>query len=52
ENGAWLGYTGNYVRVAVRSSEYLENELRTVRIDEIVGDYAMGHILETAEIDV
>lgn len=52
ENGAWLGYTGNYVRVAVRSSEYLENELRTVRIDEIVGDYAMGHILETAEIGV
>ncbi|MCC6797341.1 MAG: tRNA (N(6)-L-threonylcarbamoyladenosine(37)-C(2))-methylthiotransferase MtaB [Candidatus Hydrogenedentes bacterium] len=52
ENGAWLGYTGNYVRVAVRSHEYLENELRTVRVDEIIGDYAMGQVLDTAEMTV
>ncbi len=50
ENGAWMGYTGNYVRVAVRSNEYLENELRTVRLEEVVGDYAMGTMLETADI--
>ena len=50
ENGAWVGYTGNYVRVAVRSNENLENELRVVRIEELAGDYAMGSVFEKAEI--
>ncbi|NUM56512.1 MAG: tRNA (N(6)-L-threonylcarbamoyladenosine(37)-C(2))-methylthiotransferase MtaB [Candidatus Hydrogenedentes bacterium] len=42
ENGAWVGYTGNYIRVAVRSNERLENELRMVYIENIHGDYAVG----------
>ena len=42
ENGCWGGYTGNYIRVAVRSNEHLENELRMVTLDGIVGDCASG----------
>jgi len=49
ENGWWTGYTGNYVRVAVRSNECLENELRMVKLDRIVGDYAGGHLLAGVE---
>lgn len=42
ENGAWVGHTGNYVRVAVRSNERLENELRMVLLEQVRGDYATG----------
>ena len=45
ENGVWVGYTGNYIRVAVRSSECLENELRMVYLEDIQGDYAKGGVL-------
>jgi threonylcarbamoyladenosine tRNA methylthiotransferase MtaB len=44
ENGYWAGYTGNYIRVAVRSHEGLENELRDVRLKELVGDFALGEL--------
>lgn len=45
ESGAWVGHTGNYIRVAVRSHECLENQLRMVRLDQICGDMVSGHIL-------
>jgi tRNA A37 methylthiotransferase MiaB len=50
ENGSWVGYTGNYIRVAVRSSECLENELRMVHLEHIHGDYAAGFLAETADV--
>lgn len=44
ESGTWIGHTGNYIRVAVRSHECLENELRMVRLDEICGDIVSGRL--------
>jgi threonylcarbamoyladenosine tRNA methylthiotransferase MtaB len=48
ENGFWAGYTGNYIRVAVRSSEQLVNELRDVQLTELRGDFALGSLVEAA----
>jgi len=48
ENGYWAGYTGNYIRVAIRSHEWLENELRVVQLTELKGDFAFGALAETA----
>jgi len=42
ENGYWSGYTGNYVRVAARSPEQLENEIRPVRLEQLCGDVVLG----------
>lgn len=41
-NGAWSGYTGNYLRVAVRSEEDLRNELRHVRVDALTEEGVAG----------
>jgi threonylcarbamoyladenosine tRNA methylthiotransferase MtaB len=48
ENGFWAGHTGNYIRVAVRSSEQLVNELRDVQLTELRGDFALGSLVEAA----
>ncbi|MCC6486737.1 MAG: tRNA (N(6)-L-threonylcarbamoyladenosine(37)-C(2))-methylthiotransferase MtaB [Candidatus Hydrogenedentes bacterium] len=48
ENGYWTGYTGNYIRVAVRSSEQLENEVRSVTLERLAGDYALGSLEQPA----
>lgn len=50
ENGFWSGYTGNYIRVAVRSKEELVNEVRDVRLDELKGDFALGSLVETSAL--
>jgi threonylcarbamoyladenosine tRNA methylthiotransferase MtaB len=42
EHGHWTGYTGNYIRVAVRSPKRLENEIRPVHLDEVCGDIVWG----------
>ena len=42
EQGQWTGYTGNYIRVAVRSTEGLENAIRPVRIERSCGDVVLG----------
>ncbi len=42
DDGCWPGYTGNYIRVAVRSSEQLLNQLRPVWLTERRGDIMMG----------
>ena len=42
EDGFWVGYTGNYLRVAVRSSEALRNEIRRVRMDAMRGEIVEG----------
>jgi threonylcarbamoyladenosine tRNA methylthiotransferase MtaB len=46
ENGYWAGYTGNYVRVGVRSSDGLENELRQVTLDRVCGDLVLGTVYQ------
>lgn len=42
EDGYWSGYTGNYIRVAVRSSLRLKNEVRPVKLERICGDFVAG----------
>lgn len=42
QDGWWDGYTGNYVRVAARSTKRLRNELGRVRLERIHGDVAIG----------
>ncbi len=42
QDGLWCGYTENYVRVGVRSSESLENEIRQVRLTRLDGAMALG----------
>lgn len=43
EKGHSSGYTGNYIRVAVRSDDILENSIREVTIEESRGDFVVGH---------
>lgn len=45
EEGYWTGYTGNYLRVAVRSKEYLTNIIRAVRLDHAAGELIFGTLL-------
>jgi threonylcarbamoyladenosine tRNA methylthiotransferase MtaB len=49
ENGYWTGYTGNYVRVAARSSRCLENEMRQVQLESVCGDLVVGRLGSTAD---
>jgi threonylcarbamoyladenosine tRNA methylthiotransferase MtaB len=42
ENGLWSGYTGNYVRVAARSSQELTNTLRIVRLEQPQAKHVLG----------
>ena len=44
EDAGWCGYTGNYVRVAVRSSENLENEIRSVVLEHDAREYMQGRL--------
>ncbi len=50
ENGYWAGYTGNYIRVAVRSSDGLVNEMRGVDLSELKGDFAVGSLVEASAL--
>lgn len=45
EEGYWTGYTGNYLRVAVRSKEDLTNVIRTVRLDRAAGEIMIGTLI-------
>jgi threonylcarbamoyladenosine tRNA methylthiotransferase MtaB len=45
EEGYWTGYTGNYLRVAVRSKEDLTNLIRAVRLDHAAGELIFGTLL-------
>lgn len=42
ENGLWTGYTGNYVRVVVRSDQRLENRVKPVTLEKTCGDFMLG----------
>lgn len=43
-SGFWQGYTANFIRVSVPSNDILENEIRSVRLDEVHGDTVMGSL--------
>jgi threonylcarbamoyladenosine tRNA methylthiotransferase MtaB len=43
-NGVWTGHTENYIRVAVRSDDILDNELRQVILGDSCGDFVTGAI--------
>ena len=44
EAGYWSGYTGNYLRVATRGNDDLNNRIRPVRVDAIRGDAMLGSL--------
>lgn len=50
ENGFWTGYTGNYMRVAVRSDDILQNVIVPVRLETILGDGVLGTPMEHARV--
>jgi threonylcarbamoyladenosine tRNA methylthiotransferase MtaB len=43
--GYWTGYTDNYIRVSVPSEEKLQNQIRTVKLNEIAADFVIGELL-------
>lgn len=43
-DGFWEGYSSNYLRVRVKSTENLKNEIRSVRVDSYVGGKLIGTI--------
>ncbi|WPU64723.1 tRNA (N(6)-L-threonylcarbamoyladenosine(37)-C(2))-methylthiotransferase MtaB [Peredibacter starrii] len=43
-DGFWEGYSSNYLRVRVKSTENLKNEVRSVRVDSYVGGKLIGTI--------
>ena len=50
ENGVWSGYTGNYIRVSVCSSDILTNRILPVTLERSCGDFMMGHAQQTAKV--
>ena len=43
----WVGHTKEYVKVAVKSEEHLENSIRTVEIRDFVSqDYMVGNLYD------
>ena len=42
----WPGYTDNYIRVMVKSSLDLRNQIGRVRLDRVVGDLTEGTLVE------
>ncbi|MEI6631521.1 MAG: tRNA (N(6)-L-threonylcarbamoyladenosine(37)-C(2))-methylthiotransferase MtaB [bacterium] len=40
----WEGYTGNYIKVAVKSGEDLQNKLVEARLKKIIGDYVLADL--------
>lgn len=45
EDGYWCGYAPNYLRVAVRSSDDLENQIGQVRVTGVHGDLVYGELV-------
>lgn len=45
EDNNWSGYTENYIRVSVPSSENLENQIRKVRLNELTADFISGELV-------
>lgn len=45
QDGVWEGYTENYTRVRVRSTEALEGEILPVKITKAYNDYCDGELI-------
>jgi threonylcarbamoyladenosine tRNA methylthiotransferase MtaB len=45
EDGHWIGFTGNYMRVRTVSAENLRNITRGVLPENIDGEYLAGHLI-------
>ena len=45
EDGLWIGFTDNYMRVQAASDKNLRNHIRTVRPKRIVGDTLVGELV-------
>jgi threonylcarbamoyladenosine tRNA methylthiotransferase MtaB len=43
-DGLWEGYSSNYLRVRVKSSQNLKNEIRKVRLSSLISGKLMGEI--------
>jgi threonylcarbamoyladenosine tRNA methylthiotransferase MtaB len=43
ENGVWSGYTGNYIKVYIKSEENLSNQLRSAKLQKIYRDGVWGN---------
>lgn len=41
-NGFWVGHTGNYIRVMVRCSKQLTNQIKSVRLEHASGECVAG----------
>ena len=50
--GLWPGYTDNYVRVVVESSQDLHNQIGRVRLDRVIGDIVEGTLVEIVPTQV
>jgi threonylcarbamoyladenosine tRNA methylthiotransferase MtaB len=46
QHGYWTGYTGNYLRVGVCSEERLDNQIRTVLLEDLGPDIMYGKLTE------
>ncbi len=46
QGGHWTGYAGNFVRVAARCKESMENKIMPVRLRRICGDLVEGELLD------
>ncbi len=44
-NGFWEGFSANYMRVRVAAKEDLKNQIRTVKITDVVGDKLQGELV-------
>jgi len=43
--GYWEGFTGNYMRVRVPSQENLKNQIRSVKLTDVIGDKLQGELI-------
>ena len=46
KDNLWSGYTSNFIRVAVESSEDLHNQIRAVKITNVIADFAEGEVIK------
>ena len=45
KHGKWLGLTGNYIRVSVKSDKNLKNQLAMVKLVDIDNDCMVGELV-------
>jgi threonylcarbamoyladenosine tRNA methylthiotransferase MtaB len=43
-DGLWSGHAGNYLEVKVKSDVSLENQIKTVQIEQVCGEWVLGQL--------